>query len=111
MTKLRFVCYTLTVTDIATGWAMHYALENKAHKWVQPALEHLRLTAIFPFFAVHSDSGSEFLDSALYAWAKEHHILFTKGRTGKKNDNFHVEQKNNASVRHIVGHCRLASGL
>jgi hypothetical protein len=101
-------CYTLTITDVATGWTVHYALKNKAHKWVRAALELLRLTSIFPFFAIHSDSGSEFLNSALFNWAKEHHIRFTKGRTGIKNDNCYVEQKNNASVRHIVGYCRFS---
>jgi hypothetical protein len=106
--KLRFVCYTLTITDIATGWTMHYALKNKAHKWVRAALEHLRLTAVFPFFAIHSDSGSGFLNSALYTWTKEHGILSARGRTGRKNDNCHVEQKNNASVRHIAGYCRFS---
>jgi hypothetical protein len=99
-------CYTLTVTDVATGWTVHYALKNKAHQWVKASLEHLRLTSPFPFYAIHSDSGSEFLNSALYNWSVENNIHFSKGRVGKKNDNCYVEQKNRATVRDIVGYCR-----
>jgi hypothetical protein len=99
-------CYTLTITDVATGWTVHYALKNKAHSWVRDSLEHLRATSPFPFYAIHSDSGSEFLNSAVYNWAQEHTIHFSKGRVGKKNDNCSVEQKNRASVRDIVGLCR-----
>jgi hypothetical protein len=99
-------CYTLTVTDVATGWTVHYALKNKAHQWVKVSLEHLRLTSPFPFYAIHSDSGSEFLNSALYNWSLENNIHFSKGRVGKKNDNCYVEQKNRATVRDIVGYCR-----
>jgi hypothetical protein len=99
-------CYTLTITDVATGWTVHYALKNKAHKWVRDSLEHLRAHSPFPFYAIHSDSGSEFLNDALYQWAQEKHIHFSKGRVGKKNDNCYVEQKNRATVRNMVGYCR-----
>jgi transposase InsO family protein len=99
-------CYTLTATDVATGWTVHYALRNKAHKWVRDALEHLKRTSPFPFYAIHSDSGSEFLNSAIVKWAEENNIHFSKGRTGKKNDNCYVEQKNKSTVRDIVGYCR-----
>ena len=30
-------CYTLTVTDIATGWTENRSVKNKAHKWVVAA--------------------------------------------------------------------------
>ena len=101
-------CYTLTITDVATGWTVHYALRNKAHKWVKDSLEHFRSTSPFPFYAIHSDSGSEFLNSAVYNWTQQNHILFTKGRTGKKNDNCYVEQKNKSTVREIIGYCRFS---
>lgn len=40
-------CFTLTVTDIATGWTVNRSVRNKAAKWVFEALEHV--TAVFPF--------------------------------------------------------------
>jgi DNA-binding protein H-NS len=99
-------CYTLTITDVATGWTIHYALKNKASKWVKDSLEHLRKTSPFPFYAIHSDSGSEFLNDPLFNWAQENNIDFTKGRLNKKNDNCYVEQKNKSTVRDIIGYCR-----
>jgi transposase InsO family protein len=99
-------CYTLTITDVATGWTVHYSLKNKGHRWIKEALEHLRTTSPFPFYAIHSDSGSEFLNNALHNWSIENNIFFSKGRVGKKNDNCYVEQKNKSTVRDIVGYCR-----
>ena len=34
-------CYTLTVTDIATGWTENRSVRNKAQKWVIAALEEI----------------------------------------------------------------------
>lgn len=34
-------CFTLTVTDIATGWTLNQTVRNKAQKWVFAALEIL----------------------------------------------------------------------
>ena len=31
-------CYTLTITEVNTPWTVHYALKNKAFKWVYEAL-------------------------------------------------------------------------
>jgi hypothetical protein len=99
-------CYTLTMTDVGTGWTVHYPLKNKAHKWVRDSLEDFRRNSPFPFHAIHSDSGSEFLNHAVLRWAGENNIAFTKGRTGRKNDNCWVEQKNNSTVRKTAGYCR-----
>lgn len=40
-------CYTLTVTDIATGWTENRSVRNKAQKWVVAALE--AIAKIMPF--------------------------------------------------------------
>lgn len=50
-------CYTLTVTDIATGWTVNRSVKNKAAKWVCEALEYV--TAVFPFpvIGIDSDNG------------------------------------------------------
>ena len=34
-------CFTLTVTDIATGWTVNRSVANKAEKWVFEALQHV----------------------------------------------------------------------
>jgi hypothetical protein len=98
--------YTLTMTDVATGWTVHYPLRNKAHKWVKESLQDARNRFVFPFHAIHSDCGSEFINDALFLWCRDNAITFTKGRTGRKNDNCWVEQKNNSTVRKTAGYSR-----
>jgi hypothetical protein len=99
-------CYTLTMTDASTGWTRHYALKNKASRWIREALEKAVSAFPFPFRGIHSDNGSEFLNHALYQWCREKHIVFTKSRVQRKNDNCYVEQKNFATVRKIIGYAR-----
>jgi hypothetical protein len=86
-------CFTLIMTDVATGWTVHYPLKNKAHKWVKESLEDARRHFVFPFHAIHSDCGSEFINNTLSLWCQQNAITFTKGRIGRKNDNCWVERK------------------
>ena len=99
-------CYTLTITEVNTPWTVHYALKNKAFKWVFEALNHAITVLPLPVRILHPDNGSEFINNALLAWCKEKGITLTRSRGGKKNDNCFVEQKNWASVRKIVGYAR-----
>jgi hypothetical protein len=99
-------CYTLTITEVHTPWTVHYALKNKAFKWVYEALDHAVSVLPLPVRILHPDNGSEFINSALLAWCKEKSITLTRSRGSKKNDNCFVEQKNWASVRKIVGYAR-----
>ena len=50
--------YTLTVTDIATGWTENRSVRNKARKWVLAALDDIARTMPFPILGVDSDNGS-----------------------------------------------------
>ena len=47
--------------------------------------------------------------SRLYYYCRREGITFTRSRAWKKNDSAHVEQKNGAVVRHLVGYDRFAS--
>lgn len=99
-------CFTLTVTDIATGWTVNRSVRNKAAKWVFEALEHVISVFPFPIIGIDSDNGSEFINAHLLAYCEEHKITFTRSRPGNKNDGAHVEQKNWARVRELVGYLR-----
>jgi hypothetical protein len=70
---------------VATGWTVHCPLKNKAHKWVRESLKDAG--SLFPFHAIHSDRGGEFVNNALFLWCQEDAISFTKGRNGRKSDN------------------------
>lgn len=98
--------YTLTVTDIATGWTENRSVPNKARKWVIAALDEIAKIMPFPIIGVDSDNGSEFINHHLLAWCAERKITFTRSRPGNCNDGCHVEQKNWAIVRTVVGYHR-----
>jgi hypothetical protein len=93
---------------VSTPWTAHYALKNKAFKWVHEALGHAVSVLPLPLLILHPDNGSEFINHALLAWCKEKGIALTRSRSSKKNDNCFVEQKNWATVRKIVGYARFS---
>jgi hypothetical protein len=85
--------YTLTVTDIATGWTENRSVPNKAQKWVVAALEDIAKVMPFPLLGIDSDNGSEFINYHLLAWCEDRKLTFTRSRSGNSNDGAHVEQK------------------
>jgi hypothetical protein len=99
-------CFTLTVTDIATGWTINRSVKNKAAIWVFEAIEYVAAQFPFPILGIDSDNGSEFINAHLLAYCTEHKITFTRSRSGNKNDGSHVEQKNWTHVRELVGYLR-----
>jgi hypothetical protein len=62
-----------------------------------------------PLRGVDSDNGSEFINHDLYAWCQREGVTFTRSRPYHKNDSAHVEQKNGAIVRPLIGYDRYAS--
>jgi hypothetical protein len=98
--------FTLTVTDIATGWTENRSVPSKASTCVFRALKDITEKMPFPILGVDSDNGSEFINTHLLQWCEEHKITFTRARPGNKNDGCHVEQKNWAVVRTVVGYHR-----
>lgn len=103
--------YTLTLTDIATGWTEWLPLLNRSPETVLAALKKARMLLPFPVRGLDTDNGGEFLNKALVAYCEREQITFTRSRPECSNDNAHVEQKNGAVVRKILGHDRLVSTL
>jgi hypothetical protein len=99
-------CFTLTATDVATGWTEVRGIQNKAQKWTVEALDHIVTTLPFPVLGVDSDNGSEFINAHLKRYCEKHHITFTRSRPYRKNDNCFVEQKNDLIVRRTAGYLR-----
>ena len=81
-------------------------MQNKAQKWVFAALLDITAVFLFPILGVDSDNGSEFINWHLLRWCEAEHITFTRSRSGNSNDGAHVEQKNWAIVRTVVGYHR-----
>ena len=60
--------WTLTVTDIATGWTENRSVPSKARKWVMAALDDITAVMPFPVRGIDSDNGSEFINFHLLDW-------------------------------------------
>jgi site-specific recombinase XerC len=99
--------YTLTLTDLATCWTECIPLLYKSADAVVAALEQARVLFPFPLRGIDTDCGSEFVNEEVIAYGEQHQLTFTRGRPGCKNDQAHVEQKNGAVVRKVVGYLRL----
>jgi len=104
-----FYLCTLCAVDIASSWVELQAVWGKGQRRVGTAVHHVRQRLPVPLVGLDSDNGSEFINHHLFAWCRREGITFTRSRPWKKNDSAHVEQKNGAVVRHLVGYDRFAS--
>jgi len=99
--------YTLSMVDVATGWVACAGLRDKRQETVFHALQRLQADLPFRILGLDSDNGSEFINRALLDYCTSQGITFTRSRPYLKNDTCHVEQKNWAVVRRLVGYDRL----
>ena len=104
-----FYLTTLTAVDVATGWTECVGVPGKGQERVGSAVHRLRQRLPFPLLGLDSDNGSEFINQHLYRYCQREHITFTRSRAYKKNDSCHVEQKNGALVRRVIGYERYSS--
>jgi len=99
--------YTLTLTDVATGWTECLPVLFKSPEAVLSAFQQARALFPFPILGLDVDNGGEFINALLMRYCQTEQITFTRGREGLKADQCFVEQKNGAIVRQFVGHGRL----
>lgn len=98
--------WTLNFVEVKVQWTEQLAVFNKAQKHVFSGIKTIRGRLPFPLLGYDSDSGSEFINHQLYRYSIQEKITFTRGRSGKKNDNPFVEEKNDSVVRRWVGYGR-----
>jgi hypothetical protein len=84
--------YTLTLTDVATGWTECLPLLYRSQT-VLAAIQRARTLFPFPILGIDTDNGGEFLNEVLIAYCEQEHISFTRGRPYLKNDQCFVDQK------------------
>lgn len=95
--------YTLTATEITTGWTELIPLRNKAMIWTMNALKEIEKNIPIKIKKIHTDNGSEFINSYVMKFCRERDIKFTRSRPYKKNDAPYVESKNWSMVRVYTG--------
>jgi hypothetical protein len=91
--------YTLTLTDITTGWTECLPLLYRRGETVLAAFQRARTLFPFPILGFDTDNGGEFLNEKGVAYCEQEQITFTRGRPYQKRDQCFVEQKNGAIVR------------
>ena len=97
---------TLTVTDRLTTWTENRALFSKKEMEMQKALRRIEEALPFSILSLQSDCGTEFLNYTMmrYLQGRVVPVTMTRSRPYHKNDNAHVEQKNNTHVRAVFGY-------
>jgi hypothetical protein len=101
--------YSLTFTDLYSGWTELRAIWNKSGQAICDHLKDIEAKVPFALKSFHADNGSEFLNWPLYQYLmgrQWRRVPFTRSRAYRKNDNAHVEQKNWTHVRQLFGHDR-----
>jgi len=104
--SLGHFAYTLTVTDVVTGYTRRRALLGRSQLAVLRELKHILNEWPMQPWGIHCDNGQEFLNNHLRTFCASNHLQFTRSRPYRKNDNAHVEQKNGFLVRQLVGYER-----
>jgi len=101
--------WSLTLTDIHTGWTECRATWNNGAIGVIKQIKNIEGDLPFELQGFDCDNGSEFLNHHLVRYFTDHkpRVKFTRSRPYKKNDNAHVEQKNWSYVRALLGYDRL----
>lgn len=98
--------WTLTLTDIATGWTECAPLLVREQTLLVEVLKELRKQMPFPLLGFDSDNDSVFINETVRDYCAATEITFTRCRPYRKNDQAWVEQKNGSVVRRLVGYRR-----
>lgn len=97
---------TLSMTDVHTGWIHLEVLRNNAAVHVIGGLDRALEAIPYGIEGIDCDNGSEFINNQVMTWAVDKQVFFTRARPYRKNDQAHIESKNNHVVRKFGFHLR-----
>lgn len=86
-----FYLNTLCAVDVASGWKECVPVRGKGQQRVRSAVHRMRQRLPFALLGVDQDNGSEFINQCFYNCCRQENITFTRSRSYKKNDSYHVE--------------------
>jgi len=101
------MAYSLNYTDVATYWIIPRAQWNKGQEVTLENMKEVRDRLPWTWIEGHPDSGSEFINWLAKDWFDAAHILLSRSRPGKKNDNCYVEERNGHVIRKYLGYTRI----
>jgi hypothetical protein len=100
------MAYTVNYIDVPTCWNEPVAQLNKGQGATLASIETIKRRLPFRLLGMHPDSGSEFVNELVFAWASKQGIELTRSRPHKSNDNCFIEQRNLVVVRKYIGYER-----
>lgn len=98
--------YTVNGVDPAIVWSNRRAQWNKGEAVTLASVEYIERQIPSTTLSRHSDSGSEFLNYYFLDETEKARIKQTRSRSGKKNDNAFIEERNGHIVRKWIGYER-----
>lgn len=100
--------HTASITDLCSGWTDGGGIFGKNAELVVKKLKELGKRLPFLMKSLFFDNGIEFVNHILVQEFKNAQgVDVARGRSGKSNDQCHIEQKNNTFVRQLFGHVRI----
>jgi hypothetical protein len=105
MTRGSYV-QTLVLTDIASGWTECAPMLVREQVLLTEVLDEIRKVLPMTPLGFDTDNDSVFMNETVRDYCAGAGLEFTRCRPYRKNDQAHVEQKNGAVVRRIVGYRR-----
>lgn len=104
--KIKGVYY-INAVDEVTQMEVICAVEKISENFLIPALEQLIESFPFEIKEIHSDNGSEYINSKVAKLLNKLLIELTKSRSRQTNDNALAEGKNGSIVRKWFGYCHI----
>jgi hypothetical protein len=105
---------TLTMVDVCSMWTEARALFGRGSNAVFDALKDIEAHLPFPILGYDADNGGEVLNHHVLSYfqaerieQQRHPVQVTRSREYRKNDNAHVEQRNDSVARRYLGYDRL----
>lgn len=98
---------TLDATDIATHWTECCAFMGRSRWLATQAMDIIRGRLPFSLSGIDSDNDAVFINAHFLWYAKQNRLTFTRCRPYRKNDQAHVEQRNDNVVRKYAQYQRL----
>lgn len=98
--------YTVNAVDPALLWSNRRAQWNKGETATLESVEYIEKQIPSKTRSRHSDSGSEFLNYYFLDETEKAKIGQTRSRSGRKNDNAFIEERNGHIVRKWIGYDR-----
>ena len=101
------VAYSVGGVDFATYWSEYTVQWNKGKEATGTSIDLLCTRFPFSIHEIHPDTGDEFINYHVHAWATDHDIAMTRSEPYKKNDNMCIEERNNTMARRYLGYARI----